>query len=99
MLLIPAGESERREGECELEEPADAGGFVLRASSDAKKPDAGRHQHLVHEAVSPSPIGDVVRSVIELDGEHDGRCASVAENEVEVLLRDSSAVSAEPIVR
>jgi hypothetical protein len=99
VLSIPAGESERRESECEAEKASEAGGFVGGTSPDAEKSDASPGKDIVHKAVSASPVGSIVRAVVELDSQHEGRGARVAKNEVEVFLRDSAAVAVKPIGR
>lgn len=97
MPLIPAGESCRRNGKCEAKKTPDGCGLVSRASPDAKKPNPGGGEHVVNESVSRSPFWSVVRAVVEFDGQHDVRTTRVAKHKIEVLLRDFSAVSSNPI--
>ena len=97
--LIPAGKCYRRERECEAKKPTDAHGVVHGASPDTKQSNTGGGEHVIDELVSRSSFGCVVGSVVEFDGEHDGGAFGVAKNEVEVLLRDSAAVTAKPISR
>lgn len=99
MPLIPAGKCYRRECECEAKKPTDACGVVHGASPDTKQSNTGGGEHVIDEQVSLSSFWGVVRSVVEFDRKHDGRSANIAKNKVEVLLRDSAAVTAEPISR
>jgi hypothetical protein len=63
---------------------------VPRRGTEAKQWNTSRMQNFVHKGISPPPVCPFMGAVVQFNGEKELGRRVIAENEVEVLLRDGA---------